>query len=73
MKNKDYLVPAEAAPMIGWDAQRLRDYARQVPEKLPFPVLTHGTRTQIPKGPFFRYLDSIKAGDEKDGDSNGQA
>lgn len=51
-----WLVPAEVAPLLGWDAHYIRLVARKHPHDLPFPVITHGTRTQIPKAPFIEWF-----------------
>lgn len=51
-----WFVPTEIAPLLGWDAHYVRLMARQCPGDLPFPVVTHGTRTQIPKAPFIEWF-----------------
>lgn len=53
--NKDFLSPAQVADVLGWDAQYIRITAQKHKEKLPFPVLTHNRRTQIPKGGFLEW------------------
>lgn len=55
-----YLLPTQVAPILKWDPQYIRIVARTYPERLPFEVVVHGTRTQIPKKPFFDWYDSTK-------------
>lgn len=54
--NRATLTPAEAASVIGCDPQAIRMAARDMPEKLLFPVIRVGTRTKIPRIPFLRAL-----------------
>lgn len=54
--KKQYLTPAEAAPLLGIDPQSLRVAARTAPQKLGFPVTVIGTRTKIPRLPLLQHL-----------------
>ena len=56
MQVRWYLTPAEAAPLIHWDPQYLREVARGDPGQLPFRVVCHGKRVQIPRAEFFKWL-----------------
>ena len=61
MRDKNqFLVPAEAAPLLGWSPQWLRMEAHKENPNLPFPVSVVGTRTYIPRAPFEAYLRSIR-------------
>lgn len=51
-----FFTPAEAAKYLGWDPHYIRVAAREVPCKLPFPVVLHGRRTQIPKQSFLDWI-----------------
>lgn len=55
---KVFLTPAEVGRLLGWDAQYIRITARRSPKKLPFPVLVHGSRTQIPRDGFLAWWDN---------------
>lgn len=54
--EREYLVPAQIAPILGCDPQDIRVAARQAPERLGFPVTVIGTRTKIPRRSFLRWL-----------------
>lgn len=54
--KKQYLTPAEAAPLLGTDPQSLRVAARTAPQRLGFPVTVIGTRTKIPRLPLLKHL-----------------
>jgi hypothetical protein len=54
--NRNYLVPEEAASMLGCNPHSLRLAARNKPELLGFPVIVIGNRVKIPKGPFLKAL-----------------
>lgn len=47
-----FYTPREVGLVLGWNPQYIRDTARTSPHLLPFPVVTHGSRTQVPKAPF---------------------
>lgn len=53
---KEYLTPAQVAPVLGCDPQDIRVQARTAPEKLGFPVIIIKSRTKIPRVPFLRYM-----------------
>lgn len=54
--DRDYLLPAEVAPVMHWDTHALRLQAREDPSKLGFPVLVYGSRVKIPKIPFLQFM-----------------
>lgn len=60
-----YYTPAQVAPLLGWDAHYIRIMARRHPGKLPFPTVTHGSRTQIPKAPFGEWYTAMGGGAEE--------
>ena len=47
--DKVFLTPAEVAPVMGCNPQRIRVMAAQAPELLPFPVVKIGSRVRIPR------------------------
>lgn len=55
-RDEIYLLPAEAAKVLGVNPQNLRSQAQDDPAKLGFPVIVIGNRTLIPRKPFFAYL-----------------
>lgn len=46
----------EIAKIIGIDATRLRDQARQDQSKLSFPVIVAFDTVRVPRVPFLRFL-----------------
>ena len=54
--TKDFLVPADIAPILGVDPHYIRIAARQKPELLKFEFFVSGNRTKIPRIPFLRYI-----------------
>lgn len=54
--NRWYYTPAEIAPILHWDPQYIREVARMANSTLPFPVIVHGRRTQIPKKEFDEWV-----------------
>ena len=54
--EKEFLVPADVAPILGVDPHYIRIAARQRPEFLKFEFFVSGNRTKIPRIPFLRYL-----------------
>lgn len=55
--DREYLVPAEVAQILGCDAQDIRVAARQHPERLGFNVSVIGTRVKIPRLGFLNWLE----------------
>lgn len=53
---KEYLTPAQVAPVLGCDPQDIRVQARTAPERLGFPVIIIKSRTKIPRVPFLRFM-----------------
>lgn len=55
--SKSFLIPSEAAQVLGCDPQWIRIMARERPERLGFPVsCTSKHRVKIPREPFIRFL-----------------
>ena len=54
--EKEYLTPAQIAPVLGVDPHHIRVTARQAPEHLKFEFEVVGNRTKIPRIPFLRYI-----------------
>ena len=50
------LRPADVAPIIGCDPQWVRDTAKSNPAALGFPIIVVGTRVEIPRIPFLRFM-----------------
>lgn len=55
--DKDVLIPADVAPVIGCNPHQIRVTARQRPELLGFPVIVVGTRVKIPRKPFIQFIE----------------
>lgn len=55
--DREYLVPAEVAPVLGVDAQDIRVAAKQHPERLGFNVAVIGTRVKVPKLAFLAWME----------------
>ena len=53
--DKEFLLAADVAPVLGIDPQDLRGQARTNPELLGFPVIVTGTRVRIPKDGFLYF------------------
>lgn len=54
--SRSYLLPEEAAHVLGCDPQSIRVAARQRPELLGFPVIIVGNRVKIPRIPFLNLM-----------------
>lgn len=54
--DKEFLAPADIAPILGVDPHSIRISARQYPESLKFDFIVSGNRTKIPRIPFLRYI-----------------
>lgn len=52
-----FLVPSEAAAIIGCDPNKIRVTAHQRPELLGFPVCVVGSRVKIPRKPFIQFIE----------------
>ena len=52
-----FLVPSEAAAIIGCDPNKIRVTAHQRPELLGFPVCVVGSRVKIPRIPFIQFIE----------------
>ena len=67
--QKEFLTPAQIAPILGCDPQNVRVAARQRPDLLGFPVSVIGTRTRIPRKPFLDYvMGEVRHGDNVSAD-----
>ena len=65
MSERWYYTAAEVWKRIGWDPQYIRYMARNDPRKLPFPVIVHKSRTQIPKADFEIFFMTLIRKEEK--------
>lgn len=54
--DREFLTPAQVAPLLCCDPQDIRVCAKQCPERLGFPVIVIKSRTKIPRIPFLRYI-----------------
>lgn len=52
-----FLTATDIAPVIGWSAHFIRLAARKDATSLPFPVLVHAKRVQIPKKAFIEWYE----------------
>ena len=61
IKSSDrlWLTPAEVAPVLGCDPNKIRQQAEADPSTLGFPVTRVGTRTKIWRKPFLEYIGEI--------------
>lgn len=57
---REFLTPAEVAPILGCDPQDIRVQARLAPERLGFNVAVVGTRVKVPRLAFIRWLEGQK-------------
>lgn len=53
---REYLVPREAASVLGCAPYYINLVAAKTPEKLGFPVFMVGRRVKIPKAAFLRFM-----------------
>lgn len=58
--EKEVLIPADIAPVIGRNPHQIRVVAHQRPELLGFPVIVIGTRVKIPRKPFINFIEGGK-------------
>ncbi|MBQ9662695.1 MAG: hypothetical protein IJV40_06045 [Oscillospiraceae bacterium] len=54
--DREYLLCAEVAPILGAKADNIHAQAVERPELLGFPVTVIKSRIKIPKRPFLRYM-----------------
>lgn len=52
-----FILPADAAKVLGCAPELIRVTAKQCPERLGFPVAVIGTRTRIPRLPFIQFVE----------------
>lgn len=55
--DREFLTPAQVAPILGCDAQDVRVAAKERPDLLGFNVAVIGTRVKIPKRGFIAWMD----------------
>ena len=55
--EREFLTPAQVAPVLGCDPQDIRVTARRHPEQLGFNVALVGTRVKIPRLGFIRWME----------------
>lgn len=53
---REYLIPKEAAAVLGCAPYYINIMAKSTPEKLGFPVFMSGSRVKIPKEAFIRFM-----------------
>jgi hypothetical protein len=53
--DKEFLVPADIAPLLRCHPYSINVQARMDPDKLGFPVIKQGSRVKIPKEGFVRF------------------
>jgi hypothetical protein len=54
--ERDFLTPAQIAPILGADPNWIRWQAHEDPAKLGFPVIVIRSRVKIPKEPFIKFM-----------------
>lgn len=54
--DKPILLPSQVATILGTDANTVRLMARQMPERLGFPVIVMKSRVKIPRLPFIKFI-----------------
>lgn len=57
--DRDYLVPAQVASVLGCDPHWIRVAARNNPEQLGFKVCTLNTRIKIPRISFLKFMGAL--------------
>lgn len=60
--DREFLIPAQVAEVLGCDPQDIRVAARMAPERLGFPVCVVGSRTKIPRRAFIAWMEGKKVG-----------
>ena len=61
MLDREFLTPAQIAPILGVDPQDVRVAAKQCPEMLGFNVAVIGSRVKVPRLAFIRWMEGEKA------------
>ena len=56
MLDREFLTPAQIAPLLGVDPQDVRVAAKQCPERLGFNVSVIGSRVKIPRLAFIEFM-----------------
>lgn len=51
-----YFTPEQVGKAMGWAPDKIRAQAHENPALLGFPVTVIGTRTYIPRVPFFKHF-----------------
>jgi len=57
--DREMLIAAEVAPILGTDPNLIRHQAHKNPEALGFPVIVMKSRVKIPRIPFLRFIGVI--------------
>lgn len=57
--DREYLTPAQIAPILGCDPQDIRVAARLRPDLLGFSVSVIGTRVKVPRLAFIRWVEGV--------------
>lgn len=60
--DREYLTPAQIAPILGCDPQDIRVAARLRPDLLGFSVSVIGTRVKVPRLAFIRWMEGSTNG-----------
>ena len=55
--DREYLTPAQIAPILGCDPQDIRVAAHQRPDLLGFNVAVVGTRVKVPRLAFIKWVE----------------
>lgn len=53
---REYIIPREAAAVLGCTPYYINIAAEKCPEKLGFPVFKSGNRVKIPKAAFIKFM-----------------
>ena len=53
---REYIIPREAAAVLGCTPYYINVAAKKCPEKLGFPVFKSGNRVKIPKAAFIKFM-----------------
>jgi len=54
--EREFLTPAQIAPILGADPNWIRWQAHKDPGKLGFPVIVIRSRVKVPKEPFISFM-----------------
>lgn len=54
--EREFLTCAQVAPILGANADTIRQQAVEAPSMLGFPVIVAKSRVKIPRRPFLRFM-----------------